>query len=70
MPRNWGSLVSNALDATHDRRCSSWVESANDPASEFPDPEPAVRPLPASRRYGLAHRRRDRRQVLDLKLRG
>ena len=42
--------------------CKSWVESANDPATRLPDPEPAVRRLPAQGRERSAARRRgDRR---------
>ena len=50
------------LDATHDAALRSWVESANDAGQRLPDPEPAVRALPASRqRRAAARRRRDRR---------
>ena len=49
------------IDHTHDPELKSWVESANDPATRFPDPESAVRDVPAERRAAFAPGRRDRR---------
>ncbi len=37
------------LNETHDPDLASWMESANAPDTDFPDPEPAVRRVPAER---------------------